>query len=198
VIVTLDSVRNAPVVVQPLSATPAPDTSLTDEEQESIERLMDEHSMELDRQVNEEANALWEAIGSKSDTAPAVTPKDPKRHYQTALDLTVTRQFGEVEKPVVSLMGPKVIDRGTLPGGRIPKNAVYVGRGGDEKHPWLCPFRLRKGTPEERQQIERQCRSYIEERLKKEPRWLVPLRGMNLIVYGDQGWGKLLLDYAND
>lgn len=189
--------RDVTVATVP-SLEPDPGTALS---------LVDAFPLGVQPPVTQEAQELWDAIGSAPerpkkarwvapvvhqvslDEAVALPEPDHRVVVETRLEMELTRG----EAPNL----PAIIDRSSLPGGRIPPYGIYVGRGANQEHPWICPYRIRKGTPEERAEIERLSRQYIEERLRRESGWLEPLRGKALIVYGDASWATLLREYSN-
>ena len=59
----------------------------------------------------------------------------------------------------------------------IPTGAVYVGRGS----PWGNPFVI--GRDGDRADVIRKFEVYARERLTREPDWLAPLRGKDLVCW---------------
>ena len=67
----------------------------------------------------------------------------------------------------------------------IPPDAVYVGRAISRRHlqasPWGNPFKV--GKHGDLPKVLDLYRQYAEERLEKEPDWLEPLRGHDLVCW---------------
>lgn len=59
----------------------------------------------------------------------------------------------------------------------IPPGAVYIGRGS----PWGNPFRI--GPDGSREDVIRKFETYARERLGREPDWLAPLRGRDIVCW---------------
>ena len=74
----------------------------------------------------------------------------------------------------------------------IPKGAVYVGRGRGSQ--WGNPFS--KGTKE---QNIADFREYAEDRIVKDPQWLKPLEGKNVVCWCAPAGchGEVLIELAN-
>jgi hypothetical protein len=60
---------------------------------------------------------------------------------------------------------------------QAPDGAVFIGRGS----PWGNPFPITRDHS--REQVIEKFRIYAEERLVREPEWLTPLQGKDLVCF---------------
>lgn len=76
---------------------------------------------------------------------------------------------------------------------QAPAGAVYIGRGS----PWGNPFPI--GPNASRDQVIEKFRIYAEARLIREPEWLIPLRGKDIVCFCSplKCHGDILIEMAN-
>lgn len=72
----------------------------------------------------------------------------------------------------------KRIQRKRTKGWRKPKNAVIVDR---TSKIWGNPFKI--GEDGDREEVIRKYREWLKEKLKEDPSFLEPLRGMDLVCF---------------